>query len=110
MTKDQFIRRRSEFYRRDKWYSAIYLVLFFGVLIAAIPLSSLVPEQYETVAGALFFVLLFGNAIFFSLRDRGQAKRVGLVCRSCKEGLLGAPGDIAVATSTCPHCGKPAFA
>ena len=110
MTKDQFVRRRSEFYKRDRRFNAVYLALFFAVLIAAIPLSSRVPEQYQGAAGISFLVLLVTNAAIFTLRSRGQAKRAGLVCRSCNGGLLGMPGDMAVAIGNCPHCGQLAFA
>ncbi|WP_407353293.1 hypothetical protein [Luteimonas sp. R10] len=110
MTKDQFVRCRAEFYQRDRRFNFVYLALFFGLLIAAIPLSSHVPEQYQGVVGISFITVLVANAAIFTLRGRGQAKRAGLVCRSCRGGLLGAPGNIAVATGNCPHCGQAAFA
>ncbi|MNM34992.1 hypothetical protein D3C81_456540 [compost metagenome] len=110
MTKDQFVKRRSEFHARDRRFNTVYLILFFGVLLAAIPLASLVPEQYQGVAGISYLVLLIANAAIFTLRDRNQAQRAGLVCRSCKGGLLGMPGDMAVATGNCPHCGQSPFA
>jgi hypothetical protein len=110
VTRDQFVQRRSEFHRRDRRVNVIYLTLFFGFLFAAIPLSSLVPERYQGAAGISFVVLLFANAAIFTLRARGQAKRASLVCRSCSGGLIGVPGDLAVATGNCPHCGQPAFA
>ncbi|MEF3081092.1 hypothetical protein V3391_02530 [Luteimonas sp. SMYT11W] len=45
MTKDQFVRRLSEFNKRGRRFNTIYLTLFFGLLIAAIPLLGRVPEQ-----------------------------------------------------------------
>ena len=110
VTKDQFVRLRSEFYKRDRRFNTVYLALFFAALIAAIPLSSHVPEQYQGTVGISFLVLLVANAAIVTLHGRGQAKRAGLVCRSCNGGLLGIPGDIAVATGSCPHCGQLAFA
>ena len=109
MTKDQFVNRRSEFYVRDRRFNAVYLTLFFVILIAAIPLSSFVPDKYQGVAGISFLVLLIANAAIFTLRGRSQAARAGLVCRSCKGGLLGMPGDMAVASGSCPHCGQSPF-
>ena len=109
MTKDQFVRRRSEFYKRDRRFNTIYLALFFGLLVAAIPLFGCIPEQHQGLAGISYLVLLIANAVIFTLRGRGQAMRAGLVCHSCNGGLLGIPGNIAVATGNCPHCGKRAF-
>ncbi|MEF3081094.1 hypothetical protein V3391_02540 [Luteimonas sp. SMYT11W] len=109
MTKDQFVRRLSEFNKRDRRFNTIYLTLFFGLLIAAIPLLGRVPEQRQGVAGISYLAVLVANAVIFTLRGRGQAKRAGLVCHSCKGGLLGMLGNIAVATGNCPHCGQQAF-
>ena len=109
MTKDQFVRRRSELYKRDRRFNTIYLTLFFGLLIAAIPLLARVPEQHQGAAGISYLVALIANAVIFTLRGQGQAKRAGLICRSCKGGLLGMPGNIAIATGNCPHCGQQAF-
>lgn len=110
MTKDQFVRLRADFYSRDRRFNLVYLALFFGLLVAAIPLSSYIPEQYQGLAGIAYMVVLVANAAIFTLHGRGQAKRAGLLCRSCGGGLLGPPGNIAVATGNCPHCGKAAFA
>lgn len=103
------MRRRSELYKRDRRFNTVYLTLFFGLLVAAIPLLARVPEQHQSVAGISYFVLLIANAVIVTLRGRSQAKRAGLVCRSCKGGLLGMPGNIAIATGNCPHCGQQAF-
>ncbi|WP_152619982.1 hypothetical protein [Lysobacter sp. A03] len=110
MTKDQFVKRRAKFYARDRRVNTVYLILFFGVLLAAIPLASLVPARYQGAAGISYLVLLIVNAAIFTLRGRNQAQRAGFVCRFCNGGLLGIPGDIAVATGNCPHCGRSPFA
>ena len=109
MTKEQFVRQRAEFERRDHRFNAIYLILFFAVLLAAIPLSAYIPDGYEAEFGIGYLVLLLANATVMPFRGRNQAARAGLVCVSCKGGLLNTPGHIAVATGTCPHCGQPAF-
>jgi hypothetical protein len=109
VTKDQFVRCRSEFYKRDRRFNTVYLTLFFGLLVAAIPLLGRVPEQHQSVAGISYLMLLVASALIFTLRGRGQAKRAGLVCHSCKGGLLGMPGNMAIATGNCPHCGRQAF-
>ncbi len=110
MTNEQFVRKRAAFEKRDRWFNIIYLVCFFGLLILAVPLSSYIPKAYNTAFTVGFLALLATNAIIMVWSGLNQAKRAGLVCYSCKGGLLNAPGNIAVATGNCPHCGKRAFA
>ena len=109
MTKEQFVRKRAEFERRDRRFNIIYLTLFFTVLLAAIPLSDYIPQRYEGEFAIGYVILLTANAAIMMFYNRKQAARVGLVCASCKGGLLNMSGQIAVATGTCPHCGRPAF-
>ena len=55
-------------------------------------------------------MLVMGAAVLiWVLRFPNQAKDEGLVCRACDGGLLNAPGDIAIASGRCPHCGDAAF-
>lgn len=110
MTREQFVQRRAEFVTRDRRFNIVYLAVFFGLLIAAIPLSSYVPKTLNTQFVIGFLGLLAVNAIIMMWSGLNQAKRAGLVCDSCKGGLLNTPGNIAVATGNCPHCGKQAFA
>jgi hypothetical protein len=110
VTKEQFVRKRAEFEKQDRRFNTCYLVVFFGILLAAIPLSSYVPEAYETEFALAYLGILIANAAIMMLRGRNQAGRAGLLCRSCKGGLLNMPGNIAVATGICPHCGQQAFA
>jgi len=109
LTKDQFTRTLREFEVRDKRFNTIYMVIFFGLLLANIPLSSRIPEQYNGIYLTVFLALLLGNAAAMLWRGKGQAKREGLVCRSCGGGLLGQPGRLALAAGTCPHCKLKAF-
>ena len=109
LTKDQFVRARAEFYRKDRRFNAVYLSLFFVLIIGAVPLSSFVPEHYQAAVGICYVLALLANAGIYTLRIRKQAERAGLVCRTCGGRLLGAPGDIAVATGNCPHCGQASF-
>ena len=110
MTKDQFLRARDDFIRRDRKFNRVYLTCFFGFLIAAIPLASQIPEKYNAPAAFGLLAILVVNAVLVLWLGRDQAKREGLVCVSCGGGLLNEPGNIAVATGNCPHCGQPAFA
>lgn len=109
MTKQQFIKRRAEFEQRDRRFNTIYMIVFFALLLANIPLSSCISDSYSSLYIAIFLALLFGNAAIMFWRDMGQAKRAGLVCGSCKGGLLGIQGHLAIATGTCGHCGQQAF-
>jgi hypothetical protein len=109
VTKEQFIRKRADFESRDRRFNAIYLALFFIALFAAIPLSAYIPGGYEGAFAIGYLALLIANAAIFLLYNRNQAARAGLICANCKGGLLNMPGQIAVATGTCPHCGQPAF-
>lgn len=109
MTKDQFVRERAEFEKRDRRFNAIYLTSFFALLLAAIPLSAYIPDGYDAEFGIGYLVLLVANATAMLFRGLNQAARAGLVCVSCKGGLLNMPGQIAVATGTCPHCGQSPF-
>ena len=110
MTKDQFLHAREDFIRRDRTFNRIYLTCFFGFLLAAIPLSSRIPEKYGSQAAFGLLAILVVNAVLVLWLGRNQAKREGLVCVSCGGGLLNRPGDIVFATGNCPHCGQPAFA
>jgi hypothetical protein len=110
VTKEQFVRRRAEFQKRDRRFNILYLVSFFGLLILAVPLSSHIPKAYNTAFVVGYLVLLAINAVIMVWFGQNQAKRAGLVCYSCKGGLLNTPGNIAMATGNCPHCGKRAFA
>jgi hypothetical protein len=109
LTKDQFVLRIAAFERRDKRAGAIYLTVLFALLIGNIALAPYVPNTYKSVYFDVVFTLMVGNVVAMLYYSRDQTKRNGLVCRSCEGGLLGVPGQLAIATGTCPHCGRPAF-
>ena len=110
MTKDQFVQRRAEFMERDRRVNIVCIMTFFVLIIAGIWLPPYVPKAYKTAFFIGYFSLFLVNAILILSSGFNQAIRAGLVCASCKGGLLNKPGNIAVATGICPHCGKRAFA
>ena len=110
MTKDEFVQRRAEFMKRDRRVTSVCFVIFFVLIVAGIWLPPYVPKAYKTAFFIGYFCLFLVNVILMFSSGFNQAKRAGLVCDSCKGGLLNKPGNIAVATGICPHCGKRAFA
>jgi hypothetical protein len=108
LTKEQFIKRRIEFDARDSRNNMISMISLFGFLGAAFLLSYVVPAQYNWIFVSVLLAVLLPAAIlpFFGMN---QAQKAGLVCQSCGGGLLGVPGQLAVSTDACPHCGKYPF-
>jgi hypothetical protein len=109
MTKEEFVKRKIEFDRKDRRFNRTFMAVFFGSLLLNIPLVSRVPEFYEPlywVGFCLFFLVSFAVLFWGGLN---QAKHAGLICRSCEGGLLNWRGDDAVATGICSHCGDRPF-
>ena len=109
MTKSEYLKRRTEFERRDIWRGTWQLVIFFGLLLLFIPIDSYIPPQYSTIAVVVLMVFLIAWCVLIIWSGRVAIRTSGLGCRSCKVPLLGVQGDIAVATGKCSHCGHEAF-
>lgn len=109
MTKEQFIRKLADFEKRDRRFNLIHIMIFISLLIVSIPLSYYIPASYNTLFIVALLVLLIGNAVFMLSRGLNDATPEGLICRSCKGGLLGSQGKLAITTGNCGHCGEQAF-
>lgn len=110
MTKAEFIQRKEQAERSSKRFSAIYLPLFFLVLLVVnIPLSKPVPKDFWKSNIVIFFGLLLANLAFTLWFERSRADKFGLRCPNCQKPLTKCTAQIAVATGNCGNCGTHLF-
>ena len=84
----------------------IYILSVFSYIAIAYYFSEYIPAEHND---ALTLAILAGLILFALVPWLGglnHAKKTGLVCQACDGGLLGNPGQIAMTTDCCPHCGK----
>jgi len=109
MRLNEYLKRRQEFYQRDRRFNIVYMTLFFAILIGNIFVADYIPESWNIAYLVAFFAFLLGN-VWFSIKNGAwRVKNAGLDCKSCTTPLLGIPGDLAVTTGQCSHCGGSAF-
>jgi len=109
MKRRDYLKKRDTFLRQDKVFWGIYLVCFFALLFGNIPFAAKVPKSWNTTYVVVLLIFLVGNAVITAWVGRRRMQQSGLVCKSCKKTLLGMPGNLAVTTGVCCHCGKEAF-
>jgi hypothetical protein len=109
MTKDEFARRRAAFYVRDRRFNIIYLVTLFSLITVSYYFAPSIPAEHNDAITFAILAALIAVAVAPWLGGLNHAKKAGLICRACGGGLLGNPGEIAMATDSCPHCGKAPF-
>jgi len=107
MRREVFMQRRAAFMRRDKRNVRLQILAMFGVCAFFYALAHLRPDWNDGLVAV--FIILCGAVLVWTARLPNQTKKEGLVCRTCDGGLLNAPGDIAMASGRCPHCGGAAF-
>ena len=115
MTKEEFITKQQAMNSRMKKRSGWWVALFFGGLLACIPLVSYIErheEEYRWI-GAVFgisvLVLFFGSAALAVFCASKEQRRFGHRCPHCKKPLIGISAQLAIATGNCGQCGNKVF-
>lgn len=114
MKKSEFISRHRTMEQRGNKRMIGWLVLFFGVLIAGIPLSRYTEAHPEmTWIGRLLdiglLIFLLANFALLAWFTKHQQKRFGISCPGCGKPIMGFNVKIAIATGNCGNCGEPVF-
>ena len=109
MTKPEFMRRKDEAHRNGKRFGAIYLPLFFLILIANVFVVKLVPHRYSWLYLIVFFFLLIANVFVMRWIERRRVDKFDLRCPNCKKPLIGSLAQVAIATGNCGNCGAHLF-
>ena len=111
MTRAEFIERKRVFKKRDSRFNIILMVVLFGGLFGLWALFHWIPQLDSWIGtGAVLALPIFCLcAQYFLSGGMNQAKHEGLVCGACGGGLLNAPGEYAITTGKCGHCGKNPF-
>jgi hypothetical protein len=114
MTKQEFISNRQAMTRSSNRTSVVFIVILFGGLLLNIPLAGYMdrakPEKWiQLLYGIGFFGFLILNFPLLIWVGKRQHKRFRLECPNCHKPLVGALGQIAVASGACGHCGEPVF-
>ena len=109
MTKQDFIHRKKEADRSGKLFGAIYLPIFFLLLIANVFVAKHVPRQYSSIYLIVFFGLLLLNVVVTLWLERRRVDRFDLRCPNCKKPLTKSLGQVAIATGNCGNCGTHLF-
>jgi len=94
----------------NRW-TALFLVVFFGVLLANLPLAKFMERErpagwIQVLYGVAFGGFLLGNLPLMMWFSKRQQRRFGLQCPSCGKPLVGVTGQVAVATGACGQCGE----
>jgi hypothetical protein len=114
MTKQEFISKQQAMTRSSNRWAAAFLVVFFGILLANLSLSSFMDRTKPTtwiqvLYGVAFFGFLLGNIPLMIWFGKRQQRRFGLQCPNCRKPLVRVTGQVAVATGACGHCGERVF-
>ena len=114
MTKPEFISRQKAMTKSSNKWTAGFLVVFFGVLLANIPLAGFMDREkpaswVQIVYGFTLFGFLIGNIPLMLWFVKRQQTRFGVRCPSCGKPLVGLSAQVVVATGNCGQCGERIF-
>jgi len=104
-----FLERQRLFRRASNLWSGCFLALFFTVLFGNIwftARSDAWPSAAKGVWLVVFFGFLLACILVSYLMNKHLVSRHALLCPMCGTKLVGAAGQIAVATKNCPGCGQ----
>src|SRR5258706_10538912 len=111
MTKKEFISRQQAAQREINRYVVVWMVLFFGGLIAFMPAFGLMDKRQPTLWVQILFGLFFagfliGGLIFIVWICARPPKKHGVVCPLCGNSLMGHKGRRALISGKCFDCGQ----
>jgi hypothetical protein len=114
MTKNDFISRQRAAKREENIVSIVWIVIFFAVLLANVPLSSWFDRNKPAVwikvtYLCLIFGFFIGNLVLMIWSAKRRYRKFGLHCPACDKPLTHVAGQIAIATGNCGHCGVSLF-
>jgi len=114
MTKRDFIERREAMHKDESRGGIIWLILFFGIMIALPFLGNWLdrnhpPAWIKWVFMVAFLAFMSGNLGWMIWSMKQRTRKYNMVCPSCGKPLTGYTGQIAVATGNCGHCGCALF-
>lgn len=97
--------------RSSKKWEAGFLVVFFSVLFANLPMAEFMDREkpatwIQVLYGVAFFGFIFGNLPLLAWFYKRQQRRFQVTCPNCDKPLTGVSGQIVVATGNCGHCGE----
>lgn len=93
-------------------FSAVYLSVFFAILLANLPLLNLAEKHFDVnhwvfKAWIIVFVAMLLGAVFLGFRvPHIMAEKMGLMCDHCNRVPPSLDLGVIVATENCPSCGK----
>jgi hypothetical protein len=112
MTKDEFI-ARQQIAKRASPPIMIWMVILFAAMIGNLPFLAWLREhhlqKWINPVELVLYGLLFGSFVLMLLIAKVRLRKLNLVCPACGKPLAGNPGQIAIATGNCGHCGSPVF-
>lgn len=114
MTREEFMAKRKALVRRSNKGAALWLVVFFAMLLGCIPLTRFIERHADhpwliPVGGGAVFVLLLVNLTLINWFAGQEQRCVVAPCPHCGKPLAGISAQIALATDNCGHCGKRVF-
>ena len=109
MKREEFLKKREEYIRKENISNVIYVTMFFCIILAGTYLNDFMPNSWKTVYLFVFFGFLIGVWFLQGWLNKCAVIKSDLVYFSCKKPMFGEVGNIAVATGNCPNCGNKAF-
>lgn len=114
-TKEEFIRKQKAMASSSNKWSVGFLVVFFGILLANIPLAKFIDHHkldhqktviwIQALYSVGFFGFLIGNVPLMIWFRKRQQRRFGVQCPNCGAPLVDVSAQIVIATGNCGHCG-----
>jgi len=109
ITLDELVARRDQCTKVESKWSIIFLIIFFGFLIANIPFSNWLDNDAPTWIRVLwmvvFFAVLIGNIPLMIKTIKKRLRSFDLICPSCSKELTAKIMPLAIATGNCCNCG-----
>lgn len=110
VTLEELIERRDQCTKIESKWSMVFIVVFFGFLLANIPFSNWLdseaaPKWLKIVWLFVYFAILIGNLPLLYKTTKNRLRSFDLVCPTCSRELNGKIMPMAIATGHCCNCG-----